>query len=215
MPGRHEYYLFQQEQEESVPFQREAKSVRGEPTPWLFPASPLLSHLLPNGDSGTCPPTPAASHVGVPADHTWITAILLQEGKTTSSYPRVFFAVISTSRSNQGPFPRPLPCSSATCPILGKSPALPRGAVGSCAAVTPLFPLTNLCRVMDIAQRLEFYQLRRANLVPPLKNWSPSYFGNLQQWDAGQGKALAIPQAGLGKYFSTIIYKIRNFLGHI
>lgn len=121
MPGRHEYYLFQQEQEEHVPFQREAKPVHGEPKPRLLSTSPPLP--LPSclmEVSGTCSHAPAASHAEVPTDHTRTTAILLQEGRMVSSYPHVFFAVTLTSRSNQGPFPHPLPCSAATCPILGK-----------------------------------------------------------------------------------------------
>lgn len=122
MPRRHEYYLFQQEQEEDVPFQREAKSVCGEPKPRLLLISPLLPPHSPclMEVSGTCPHTPSASHAGVPADRTRTTAILLREGRTVSSYPCVFFAVTLTSRSNWGPFPRLLPRSAAACPIQGK-----------------------------------------------------------------------------------------------
>lgn len=109
MPWRHKYYLFQQEQEETVHFQREAKPVRGEPTPRLLPTSPVLP--LPS-----CPHTPAASHAGVPTDRTRTTAILLQEGGTISSYPHVVFAVTLTRRPRWGP----LPCSAAACPALGK-----------------------------------------------------------------------------------------------
>lgn len=121
MPWRHKYYLFQQEQEEIVHFQREAKPVCGEPTPRLLPTSPALP--LPScltEVSGACPHTPAASHAGVPADRTWTTAILLQEGRTISSSPHIVFAVILTRRPRWGPLPCPLPCSAAACPPRGK-----------------------------------------------------------------------------------------------
>lgn len=55
------------------------------------------------------------------------------------------------------------------------------------------FSLRNLCHVRDVSQILEFYQLRRAEPGPQLKNGGHSYSANLQLWDMGWRKALALP----------------------
>lgn len=104
----------------------------------------------------------AASPAGVPASRTQTMAALLYGGRTVPSYPCVFFF----SNLNQQIQLRTLPTPLGLRGCLSSAAS----AAGCYAAVTPPFPLTNLRRVMDISQRLEFYQLRRADLTPPLKN---------------------------------------------
>lgn len=182
MPGRCEYYLFQQEQDENVQLQTEVKPVHWEPTAQVFLSSPVLPlSSCPREVLGAC------THIQLPLrgpcwphrDHSHPSA-----GKDhLSSCPLTSPAVILISRSHWRPFPHLLLCSAAPChiPCMGTRSAC-KCWWQQCSCDTN-FSRTNLCNVRDVSQILEFYQLRRAEPGPPLKNGGHSCFTNLQLWD--------------------------------
>lgn len=181
MPGRCEYYLFQRDQEENVQFQRV-------PTAQMFLSSPELS--LPS---------------------------CLMEDLGTSLSPSCLFKVAADhTRTQPSLFRRKGPSlqlsTHISCGQQIKLKTLPTPpAVFSCFMPYPMdvhqiclqvlmamqlwhhFSLRNLCHVRDVSQILEFYQLRRAEPGPQLKNGGHSYSANLQLWDMGWRKALALP----------------------
>lgn len=143
MPEGCEYYLFQQQQEENVQFQRKVKPVHGKPTAQMILTCPVLpTPSCPTQGLGTCP------HTQLPVwGPCWPAAIPPQEERTISSYPHTLPAVILISTSNWRPFPHLLSCSAASCPV----PWMCTRSACKCwwqqCSCDTNFSLTNLCHV--------------------------------------------------------------------
>lgn len=156
----------------------------------MFLTSPVLPSCLTEG-LGTCPPTQLPVRGSLPTTQRPQPSFFRRKGPSLQLPTH-----ISCSQPNQQIKLKSVPSPPV---VLSCLLPYPTGVHQICLWVLMaamqlwhhFFP--NLCHVKDVSQILEFYQLRRAEPGPPLKNGGHSYFANLRLWDTGWRKALALP----------------------